>query len=91
MWHQKCSNRYCLFQSTTIALEEAKDSLVALSSYQEEKVALARELERTLLGREKERRRDHDRLQELKGNIRVFCRVRPALSKYMDRACLVEY
>jgi hypothetical protein len=56
---------------------------VALSSYYEENVALARELQRTLLEREKERRRDHDRLQELKGNIRVFCRVRPALSKYI--------
>lgn len=62
-------------------MEEAEGNLVALWSYEEEKIALARELQRTLLERERERRRDHDRLQELKGNIRVFCRVRPALSE----------
>lgn len=49
----------------------------------ESKNKYAQELQRSLLQNEKLRRKDHDRLQELKGNIRVFCRVRPAISKLL--------
>ncbi|KAI7852836.1 P-loop containing nucleoside triphosphate hydrolase protein [Circinella umbellata] len=38
-----------------------------------------KELETRLLGGEKMRRKLHNTIQELKGNIRVFCRVRPPL------------
>ncbi len=34
------------------------------------------------------RRRMHNQIQELKGNIRVFCRVRPPLQRYL-RDCEV--
>ncbi|EEB06505.1 kinesin-like protein Pkl1 [Schizosaccharomyces japonicus yFS275] len=37
------------------------------------------ELERRLMEEEKHRRRLHNVIQDLKGNIRVFCRVRPVL------------
>ena len=40
-----------------------------------------REKELKLLDNEKMRRRLHNTIQELKGNIRVFCRVRPPLGK----------
>lgn len=42
-------------------------------------VALLGEQGERLHGLEMERRRLHNQLQELKGNIRVFCRVRPVL------------
>ncbi|KZV98777.1 kinesin-domain-containing protein [Exidia glandulosa HHB12029] len=49
-----------------------------LSQLQKEK-ARADELEHDLLEAETLRRKLHNMVQELKGNIRVFCRVRPAL------------
>ncbi|NWZ29775.1 KIFC1 protein, partial [Asarcornis scutulata] len=42
--------------------------------------ALAAVQEEHLHALEMERRRLHNQLQELKGNIRVFCRVRPLLA-----------
>lgn len=35
------------------------------------------ELEQALLEAEETRRRLHNQVQELRGNVRVFCRVRP--------------
>ncbi|NXX17034.1 KIFC1 protein, partial [Podargus strigoides] len=43
------------------------------------------EQEKQLHGLEMERRRLHNVIQELKGNIRVFCRVRPVLPKEEER------
>lgn len=40
-----------------------------------------KDMETGLLQAEKTRRRLHNTIQELKGNIRVFCRVRPPLGK----------
>ena len=39
------------------------------------------DIEDKLLEEEKNRRRLHNTIQELKGNIRVFCRIRPVLGK----------
>ncbi|KAI9278212.1 P-loop containing nucleoside triphosphate hydrolase protein [Phascolomyces articulosus] len=44
-----------------------------------------KELETQLLGGEKMRRKLHNTIQELKGNIRVFCRVRPPLESEKSR------
>ncbi|KAL9559717.1 hypothetical protein MBANPS3_000287 [Mucor bainieri] len=63
------------------ALAAAEETSVTLSDQIDAKGRYIQELQRTLLENEKLRRKDHDRLQELKGNIRVFCRVRPAISK----------
>lgn len=41
------------------------------------------DLEANLIELETLRRKDHNRIQELKGNIRVFCRVRPCLGKFL--------
>ncbi|CAO3635642.1 unnamed protein product [Mucor fragilis] len=62
------------------ALAEAEDTSAALSDHVESKGRYIRELQKSLLENEKLRRKDHDKLQELKGNIRVFCRVRPAIN-----------
>ncbi|XP_027732174.1 kinesin-like protein KIFC1 isoform X2 [Vombatus ursinus] len=61
---------------------QLQESMAALAKSQAEITAQAVLLaERTehLHGLEMERRYLHNQLQELKGNIRVFCRVRPAL------------
>eukprot|EP00939_MAST-03C_sp_MAST-3C-sp1_P000556 g556.t1 len=39
----------------------------------------------------KERRRLHDMVQELRGNIRVFCRVRPQLEKESDTGVVCSF
>lgn len=65
------------------ALKAAEEKSMGLSEQMESKNRYAQELQRSLLENEKLRRKDHDRLQELKGNIRVFCRVRPAISKFL--------
>ncbi|KIO34132.1 hypothetical protein M407DRAFT_13571 [Tulasnella calospora MUT 4182] len=46
--------------------------------------ARAEELENELMEAESLRRKLHNQIQELKGNIRVFCRVRPALGTLPD-------
>ncbi|GAN01317.1 kinesin family protein [Mucor ambiguus] len=61
-------------------LTAAEEKSETLSSRIESKGQYIQELQRTLLQNEKLRRKDHDKLQELKGNIRVFCRVRPAIN-----------
>ncbi|KAF1796567.1 P-loop containing nucleoside triphosphate hydrolase protein [Mucor lusitanicus] len=62
------------------ALTAAEEKSETLSQQIESKGRYIQELQRTLLENEKLRRKDHDKLQELKGNIRVFCRVRPAIN-----------
>ncbi|NXV89990.1 KIFC1 protein, partial [Calonectris borealis] len=51
---------------------------------------LGRQEER-LHGLEMERRRLHNLVQELKGNIRVFCRVRPVLPEEEERQKGLEH
>lgn len=53
--------------------------MVCLRQKTEAQVTLLAEQGDRLYGLEMERRRLHNQLQELKGNIRVFCRVRPVL------------
>lgn len=55
--------------------------LTKLSSNQACKIELYEEKERAF---ETERRRLHNTIQELKGNIRVFCRVRPLLGEEIE-------
>ncbi|XP_071885916.1 carboxy-terminal kinesin 2-like isoform X3 [Anas platyrhynchos] len=60
--------------------EAARDREEQLGAAQAELRALAGAQEEHLHALEMERRRLHNQLQELKGNIRVFCRVRPLLA-----------
>ena len=54
--------------------------MVCLRQKTEAQVTLLAEQGDRLYGLEMERRRLHNQLQELKGNIRVFCHVRPILT-----------
>ncbi|NWQ72301.1 CTK2 protein, partial [Neopipo cinnamomea] len=56
-------------------LQEVEKSQKSLLDQQEERIHLL----------EMERRRLHNDIQELKGNIRVFCRVRPVLPEESER------
>lgn len=61
-----------------IALKAAQSYLKKLTENMKDKKHYIKEMQQSLFTNEQLRRKQHDRLQELKGNIRVFCRVRPS-------------
>uniref|UniRef100_A0A8C3W394 Kinesin-like protein n=1 Tax=Catagonus wagneri TaxID=51154 RepID=A0A8C3W394_9CETA len=66
-------------QTSEAALSDSQVEVASLRQKAVAQAALLAEREDRLHGLEMERRRLHNQLQELKGNIRVFCRVRPVL------------
>ncbi|CAH6790013.1 Kifc1 [Phodopus roborovskii] len=67
-------------QASEAALSSSEAEVVCLRQKTTAQVTLLAEQGDRLHGLEMERRRLHNQLQELKGNIRVFCRVRPVLA-----------
>lgn len=67
------------FQASEAALSSSRAEVLCLRQKTAAQVTLLAEQGDRLYGLEMERRRLHNQLQELKGNIRVFCRVRPVL------------
>ncbi|XP_027626016.1 kinesin-like protein KIFC1 [Tupaia chinensis] len=66
-------------QASEAALSSSRAEVTSLQQEVAAQATLLEEREERLHGLEMERRRLHNQLQELKGNIRVFCRVRPVL------------
>ena len=61
-------------------MQEAKEAASTSASEVEQLKALVAEQEEKLLEADNERRKMHNTIQELRGNIRVYVRVRPFLS-----------
>ncbi|XP_036270552.1 kinesin-like protein KIFC1 isoform X1 [Pipistrellus kuhlii] len=66
-------------QTSEAALSGSQAEVASLRQEAAAQATLLAERGERLHGLEMERRRLHNQLQELKGNIRVFCRVRPVL------------
>ncbi|XP_071074519.1 kinesin-like protein KIFC1 isoform X2 [Dasypus novemcinctus] len=66
-------------QASEAALSGSRAEVASLRQEAAAQALLLAERGERLHGLEMERRRLHNQLQELKGNIRVFCRVRPVL------------
>lgn len=66
-------------EASEAALSSSQAEVASLRQEAAAQAALLAERGDRLHGLEMERRRLHNQLQELKGNIRVFCRVRPVL------------
>ncbi|XP_040105045.1 kinesin-like protein KIFC1 isoform X1 [Oryx dammah] len=66
-------------QTSEASLSDSQEEVASLRQEAAAREAILAEREDRLHGLEMERRRLHNQLQELKGNIRVFCRVRPVL------------
>ncbi|KNE54216.1 hypothetical protein AMAG_00207 [Allomyces macrogynus ATCC 38327] len=69
----------------TTQLDETKAELATRTAELEVRTARVDELETAVRAAETERRKLHNTIQELKGNIRVFCRVRPMLPKELEK------
>nr|XP_020019690.1 kinesin-like protein KIFC1 [Castor canadensis] len=67
-------------QASETALSSSQAEVASLQQETAAQATLLVERGDRLHGLEMERRRLHNQLQELKGNIRVFCRVRPVLA-----------
>ncbi|KAK3862995.1 hypothetical protein Pcinc_031179 [Petrolisthes cinctipes] len=70
--------------STKILLEERTKQVSGLMEEVEQLKATVTTLENKLTDSDTLRRKLHNLVQELKGNIRVFCRVRPLLDKEIN-------
>jgi kinesin family member C1 len=66
-------------QKTEETLREREETICTLKQQVKDAQQLIAELESKVREEESIRRRLHNTIQELKGNIRVFCRVRPPL------------
>lgn len=72
-------------KATQMQLDAARETvaeLQKLSTDQAEDIRVFQEKQRAY---ETERRQLHNTIQELKGNIRVFCRIRPLLGQEVDK------
>lgn len=74
-----CSGQRRL-QASEAALSSSQAEVLCLQEKAAAQATLLAEQGDRLYGLQMERRRLHNQLQELKGNIRVFCRVRPVLA-----------
>ena len=71
--------------STKSQLEDALARVAHLEKVSTEQAESIEGFKAKERGYETERRKLHNTIQELKGNIRVFCRVRPLLGKSQSR------
>ncbi|KAJ3358982.1 hypothetical protein GGF32_009847 [Allomyces javanicus] len=72
-------------RTLTMQLDDKTAELDSTRAELAVRTARVDELEMAVRAAETERRKLHNTIQELKGNIRVFCRVRPMLPKELER------
>ncbi|KAJ3373781.1 hypothetical protein GGF31_008666 [Allomyces arbusculus] len=72
-------------RALTMQLDDTKAELASTKAELAVRTARVDELETAVRAAETERRKLHNTIQELKGNIRVFCRVRPMLPKELEK------
>ena len=76
--------KYFLLKVTKKTLEKAQGDNARLNKENSERAARIDAYEEKERAYETERRKLHNTIQELKGNIRVFCRIRPLLGEERD-------
>ncbi|XP_062368259.1 kinesin-like protein KIFC1 [Cinclus cinclus] len=82
---EQLENTEARLQQAQQQLQAQLEQLAALRELEASQRALLAEHEERVHGLEMERRRLHNDIQELRGNIRVFCRVRPVLPEERQR------
>ncbi|KZC14236.1 PREDICTED: protein claret segregational-like isoform X2 [Dufourea novaeangliae] len=74
---EKCTSQEELILKQTSAIRDLQTSLEDEKLINEELTSVKHDLQSLIHTMDKDRRTLHNAIQELKGNIRVFCRVRP--------------
>ncbi|XP_039579973.1 kinesin-like protein KIFC1, partial [Passer montanus] len=82
---EQLENTEAQLQQTQQQLQEKQGQVSALQELEASQRTLLAEHEERIHLLEMERRRLHNDVQELRGNIRVFCRVRPLLPEEQER------
>ena len=73
-------------KSTQIQFDNMREKMIefqTISNNQAEETKVFQEKQRSF---ETERRQLHNTIQELKGNIRVFCRIRPLIGQEIEKS-----
>ncbi|KOX74885.1 Protein claret segregational [Melipona quadrifasciata] len=83
---QRCSSQELLLSKHELIIEDLKANLAVERKMNKELSAVKSELQTLLHTMDKDRRVLHNAIQELKGNIRVFCRVRPRTPNELGKA-----
>lgn len=82
---EKCSSQETILLKHELVIKDLETSLEVQKKINEELNTVKSELQSLVHTMDKDRRVLHNAIQELKGNIRVFCRVRPRTSNELGK------
>lgn len=85
VYKEKCASQETVLQKHEILVKDLQTSLEVQRKINEELSSVKNELQSLVHTMDKDRRNLHNAIQEMKGNIRVFCRVRPRTSSELGR------
>ncbi|XP_060831109.1 carboxy-terminal kinesin 2-like [Bombus pascuorum] len=89
---EKCSSQESLLSHHEFIIKDLKASLEVEREMNKELNATKNELQTLVHTMDKDRRVLHNAIQEMKGNIRVFCRVRPRTPSELGKAmCNINF
>ncbi|CAK9805247.1 Protein claret segregational [Anthophora quadrimaculata] len=92
IFKEKCSSQETLLQKYESVIKDLETSLEAQTKTNENLSTTKNELQSLVYTMDKDRRVLHNAIQELKGNIRVFCRVRPRTPSELSKAmCIMNF
>ncbi|OAD54756.1 Protein claret segregational, partial [Eufriesea mexicana] len=88
----KCSSQETILLKHELVIKDLETSLEVQNKINEELNTVKSELQSLVHTMDKDRRILHNAIQELKGNIRVFCRVRPrTLNEFGKTMCAMNF
>ncbi|KAK2581768.1 hypothetical protein KPH14_002247 [Odynerus spinipes] len=91
-FQNKCKDQQVKLQEQTIEVKELKTKLEYNEKLVQDLTSHKEELQSLVHQMDKDRRVLHNTIQEMKGNIRVFCRVRPRTPKEASKSqCFIRF